>query len=606
MTSTKRGLAFALSLFVFASAPGLPAYAAAAEVFDAAPAQVAPPAWIPVLGAASTEMDALQDPAAQNVSGILDQIQLEAVLHPGSADALAFIGKLPAAADTPEKISALPREERLQVLSQAVAAAGRKLSAQAAPLVADLSRPGFKPSAAQRRVLSHLASAWFYLPPAQAAAVRDLARRETERSAVQKAKNLARSLAGKIYPVPVLDPEVAAGARMMFARLRPALAQAASGPCETAVKDILAPQAAQALAQASRSLAERGHPRGALWTAVLKNHRQIFGAMAEERMVKALKNNGRWTELVSALSLAAAGELAREDDAEAAAVLRKAGADYDLRLPIPSWHPLAGQFESVADALSSFYGPPEEEPLGPGLRLGRPFGIPVVIRSGTALALALIGVQMFQETSMVMPGAAKSSLAFLAGISAVLIYGSVLAHEFGHALMARARGIGTHKITLNIMGGAAFIDHEARKPLTDFLVAAAGPAVNVLLAAACFAPAFFHIGVPHLLAQALVPFVLTNLLLAGFNILPVLPMDGGLMLRAVLSAIMRDDYRAARAAEKTAKIVAIASLAAAAALLISGHAAAAMAVVFLSAVGFMPHVISHPGTTLVSSKTKTS
>jgi len=606
MPSNKRSLAFALSLFVFASAPGLPAYAAAAEVFDAAPAQAAPLAWIPVLGAASTEMDVLQDPAAQNISGILDQIQMEAALHPKSADALAFVGKLPAAADTPEKLSALPEKERLQAISQAVAAAGRELSTQTAPLIAKLSHPGFEPSSAERRILNRLASSWFYLPPAQAAAVRDLARQETERSAVQKAKKLARALAGKIYPVPVLDPEVAAGARMMFARLRPALSQAASGPHETAVKDILAPQAAQALAQASRSLAERGHPRGALWTAVLKNHRQIFGAMAEERMVNALRKNGQWTELVSALSLAAAGELAREDDAEATMVLRKAGADYDLRLPIPPWHPLAGQFESVADALSSSYGPPAEEPLGPGLRLGRPFGIPVVIRSGTALALALIGVQMFQETSMVMPGAAKSSLALLAGISAVLIYGSVLAHEFGHALMARTRGIGTHKITLNVMGGAAFIDHEARKPPTDFLIAAAGPAVNVLLAAACFVPALLHIGVPHILAQAVVPFILTNILLAGFNILPVLPMDGGLMLRAVLSAIMRDDYRAARAAEKTAKIVAIASLAAAAVLLVFGHAAAAMALVFLSAVGFMPHVISHPGTTLVAPKTKTS
>ncbi|HVC09724.1 MAG TPA: site-2 protease family protein [Elusimicrobiota bacterium] len=603
MISPRRALAFTLSLLVLVSAPGLPAYAAAAEVFDAAPSQSAPLAWIPVLGAASTEMDALQDPAAQNVSGILDQIQLEAVLHPGSADALAFAGNLPAAADTPEKLSALPQEERLHILSRAVAAASRDLSAQAAPLIAELSRPGFKPSAAERRVLGRLASSWFYLPPAQAEAVRDIARQETERSALQKARGLARALSGKIHSVPPMAPEVQAGARMMYARLRPALAKADYSRAD-AVENILAPQAAQALAQASRSLAERGSPRNALWTAILTNHRQIFGVIADERMVNALRRSGQWTELVSALSLAAAGELARADDAQSDEVLREAGANHDLQLPIPAWHPLAGEFDSVADALASAYGAPQEKPLGPGLNLGKPFGIPTVVRPGTALGLAVVAAQMFQETSLAMPGAANGLLAGLAATSAFLLYGSVLAHEFGHALMARARGIGTRKITLNIMGGAADIEHDGRRPLTDFLIAAAGPAVNVLLVAACFVPALLHIHVPHLLTQALVPFILTNILLVGFNVLPVLPMDGGLMLRAALSAAMGDDYRAARAAEKTAKVLAIASLAAATVLLFMGHSAVAWGLAFLGMIGLVPHAISHPGTTLVGPKAK--
>ncbi|MDE1976041.1 MAG: hypothetical protein KGI84_02135 [Elusimicrobia bacterium] len=600
MTNSKRGLALALSLFVFASAPGLPAYCAAAEAFDAAQTDAAgAAAWVPVLSAAAAQIGVLDNPAAQNLSGVLGQIQMETVLHPRSAGALAFAAELPAAAATPGKLAALPEKQRLQIISKAVAAAGAELSLQAAPIIAKLSRPEAELSASDRKTLKRLSSSWFYLPPAQAEAVREFARQEAEQSAAEKVRRMARALVGKIYPVPALDPEVKAGVRLMHASLRHARAEAADRAPADAVKDVLAPRTAQALAQAARSLDERGHAHGALWTAVLKNHRQVFGATADPETVAELRRNGQWTELVSALSLTAAAELAREDSPEADAALRKAGADYDLRLPIPAWHPLAGEFASVADALSSSYGPPEEEPLGPGLRLGRPFGIPVVVRQGTALALALVGLQMFQETALAMPGAAKGLLAGLAAASAVLIYGSVLAHEFGHALMARARGIKTHKIALNVMGGAAFIDHEARKPLTDFLIAAAGPAVNVLLAALCFAPALLGIGVPLIVAQAAVPFILTNLLLAGFNLLPVLPMDGGLMLRAVLSAVMRDDYKAARAAEKTAKIAAMLSLGAAAVLLILGHASAAMAFGFLSAVGFMPHVLSHPGTTLV-------
>ncbi len=600
MSHLKRGLALTLSLFILASAPGLPAYCAAAEAFDAAPTDGAgATAWIPVLSAAGSQLGVLDDPEAQNLSGILGQIQLEAALHPHSADALAFAAKLPDTADTPEKLSALPEKQRLRIISEAVAAAGQDIAAQAAPLIAKLSRPDVPLSAADRQALRRLASSWFYLPPDEASIVRDAARQEAEQGAAEKVRRMARSLVGKIYPAPALDPEVKAGARLMYASLRPALAEASARPTTDAVKDVLAPRTAQALALAAQSLDERGHARSALWSAVLKNHRQIFGAMADPKMVAAMRRNGQWTELVSALSLTAAAELAQENSPEADEALRKAGADYDLRLPIPAWHPLAGEFASVADALSSSYGPPEEEPLGPGLRLGRPFGIPVVVRQGTALALALVGVQMFQETALAMPGASKGLLAGLAAASAVLIYGSVLAHEFGHALMARARGIKTHKIALNVMGGAAFVDHEARKPLTDFLIAAAGPAVNVLLAAVCFVPALLHIGVPSILAQAVVPFILTNLLLAGFNILPVLPMDGGLMLRAGLSALLRDDYKAARAAEKTAKAVAALSLGAAAVLLVLGHASAAMALGFLSAVGFMPHVLSHPGTTLV-------
>ena len=116
----------------------------------------------------------------------------------------------------------------------------------------------------------------------------------------------------------------------------------------------------------------------------------------------------------------------------------------------------------------------------------------------------------------------------------VALFGSIVLHELGHALMARRYGIGTRDITLYLFGGIASLERMPRSAGPELLIALAGPAVNVAIAAALAIP----VGLGHRLGVP-VGFLFwilgTNLGLALFNLLPIFPMDGGRVLRALLS-----------------------------------------------------------------------
>jgi Zn-dependent protease len=135
------------------------------------------------------------------------------------------------------------------------------------------------------------------------------------------------------------------------------------------------------------------------------------------------------------------------------------------------------------------------------------------------------------------------------------LFGCVVLHELGHALAARAFGIVTHGITLLPVGGVAQLDRIPREPAQECLVALAGPAVNVLIAALLLplvsigstvgdGPTLLGFG--HSFLERL---MWVNLVLAGFNLLPAFPMDGGRILRATL-AIHTDYVTATRWAKR--------------------------------------------------------
>lgn len=124
----------------------------------------------------------------------------------------------------------------------------------------------------------------------------------------------------------------------------------------------------------------------------------------------------------------------------------------------------------------------------------------------------------------------------------ILLYGSVLMHELGHAMVARRYGIPTAAIDLHLLGGMALMTAPARSPGQEAHVAAAGPAVSVLLGVAFFALAAVTGGglpwsAPRF-ADLFAYGAAINLGMAAFNMVPALPMDGGRIFRAVLSVRM--------------------------------------------------------------------
>lgn len=163
-------------------------------------------------------------------------------------------------------------------------------------------------------------------------------------------------------------------------------------------------------------------------------------------------------------------------------------------------------------------------------------GIDVKLHVTFLLLLIWIGVVYYLQGGA---GAALFSLLFI-----LLLFGSVLLHEFGHALAARRYGIGTHDITLLPIGGVARLARMPEDPKQELVVALAGPAVNVVIAALLFlglgslpAPGeVLGTGLGTLAGQLL----LVNVMLVLFNLLPAFPMDGGRVLRAFLA--MRMSY----------------------------------------------------------------
>src|SRR5690606_33028005 len=163
-------------------------------------------------------------------------------------------------------------------------------------------------------------------------------------------------------------------------------------------------------------------------------------------------------------------------------------------------------------------------------------GTDVKIHVTFLLLLVWIGIIYYWQGG---PAAAISGLVFI-----LLIFASVLLHEFGHVAAARRYGIETPDITLLPIGGVARLKRMPDDPKQELVVALAGPAVNVLIAAALFLVVGTMAGPEQMVrpgAGVLLAQVLTvNVLLVLFNLLPAFPMDGGRVLRAFLA--MRMSY----------------------------------------------------------------
>ena len=171
------------------------------------------------------------------------------------------------------------------------------------------------------------------------------------------------------------------------------------------------------------------------------------------------------------------------------------------------------------------------------LKLGTYAGIGVYLHWTFALLIGWI--------FLVYLGAGKSVAQAFAGVGFILaLFVCVVLHEFGHALTAKRYGVRTRDITLLPIGGLARLERIPEKPLQEFWVAVAGPAVNVAIAGVLFTVLLLLDRASQLLqfewfqGRFLAQLMWVNLLIVGFNLLPAFPMDGGRVLRALLATRM--------------------------------------------------------------------
>jgi Zn-dependent protease/predicted transcriptional regulator len=173
--------------------------------------------------------------------------------------------------------------------------------------------------------------------------------------------------------------------------------------------------------------------------------------------------------------------------------------------------------------------------FGTSWRVGRIAGIEVRVDSSWVVIALLITYSMYLRFSILYRDLSGGGAVGLAILATVLFFGSVLVHELAHALVSQARGIRVQDITLFLFGGATRARVESRGPGDEFLIAVVGPLTSGLLAALFGIVAGLGRDVLSTpLAGTFGYLAWTNLLLAGFNLVPGFPLDGGRLLRSAL------------------------------------------------------------------------
>jgi len=173
---------------------------------------------------------------------------------------------------------------------------------------------------------------------------------------------------------------------------------------------------------------------------------------------------------------------------------------------------------------------------GRSIRIARIAGIPIGVSPWWLVIVALItwslGASYFpEEIHGIAPGASYA----LGLASALLLFASILAHEFGHALVARRHGIEVEGIDLWLLGGVSRMRGEAHNPDDELRYALAGPAVTAVIAVCFGAIALLLPSSTPAAVRVLVEYqALVNGLILVFNLLPAFPLDGGRVLRSLL------------------------------------------------------------------------
>jgi Zn-dependent protease/CBS domain-containing protein len=175
-------------------------------------------------------------------------------------------------------------------------------------------------------------------------------------------------------------------------------------------------------------------------------------------------------------------------------------------------------------------------------RVGSLFGIPFYVNTSWFIVLALVTFSYGTELGATFPQLGVAPSFLLGLVAALLLFSSVLAHELGHSFVAMRQGIEVKSISLFLFGGLASFDRESKTPGQAFWVAIAGPLVSLGLFG-MLRTALLGFNTLSPLTAVISLLASINLILALFNLIPGLPLDGGNVLKAIVWKITGDPYK---------------------------------------------------------------
>ena len=194
-------------------------------------------------------------------------------------------------------------------------------------------------------------------------------------------------------------------------------------------------------------------------------------------------------------------------------------------------------------------------------KIGSLFGIPLFLDPLWFIILTLVTLNFglnYLQWGNVLAGSAGL-------VMALLLFGSVVLHELGHSIVARSQGIKVNSITLFLLGGIAAIEEESKTPGEALQVAIAGPSVSIALFVLLMLLSYI-LPTSSLASLMMGELARINLILALFNLIPGLPLDGGQIFKAAVWKVTGDRFLAVHWAARAGQILGWLAIAAGAAL----------------------------------------
>jgi Zn-dependent protease/CBS domain-containing protein len=190
------------------------------------------------------------------------------------------------------------------------------------------------------------------------------------------------------------------------------------------------------------------------------------------------------------------------------------------------------------------------------LRVGRFYGVPLYFSVSWLVIALLLTVSYGPLIRQVVPTAGSVSSYVAASVFAVVFALCVLAHELGHTAISLALKRPVRRVVIFLLGGVSEIEHEPDRPRDEFFVSVAGPLVSLALGGVA-AAARLLVGSTNLPGVVLTLLMWGNLVVAAFNLLPGLPLDGGRLLRALVWTLARARLNATRISAWGGRVISV-------------------------------------------------